>query len=685
MLDRLTTSRKVMSGFLAAQLLVLAVAGGAWWGIRAVQTQMRDLSTEHIPELMALATLASGELGTGRALNALAMRQAVDPDLRRELYQSYEVSARLMESGRREFDAAVTRMSPELRALWKKAQPSLDSWQGHAEGVLRAARQHDAVLAAAGGKADDAGVLEWDRRLWESWLAMRKAVSEVEEGLDGLQSQAQLEAMQAGDDAEAAVRRQNRGLVAVQVAAALVLAGLGLAISRSISRAVRALAEQSARLTAAVERGELATRGDPAQVSPEFRPVVVGMNATMEAYARPIAMSTRCVRLIARGELPEALTEPCQGEFEQVKQDWNALLEVLRRRAADVNRLTAAAQAGQLAVRVDDSGYSGFNASEIAALNAVMEAFAKPIAEATDVLERLAARDLTARMSSGYPGDYARVEQALNGTAEALHDALAQVAGATGQVTRAVAGIAASSQQVASGASEQASSLEETSSSLEAMASMVKSAADNAQQASALAQSAKGVAADGVDAMQEMSGAMESIRASSEGTSQIIRDINDIAFQTNLLALNAAVEAARAGEAGRGFAVVAEEVRSLALRSKEAANKTEALIREAVRQTGAGDATAKLVAGKLSEITGLVGQVSDLVAEMAVSAREQATGIDQVTNAVGQMNAVTQQNAASSEQSSSAATELSSQSEELAALVASFQLEPAARAPSHAV
>jgi methyl-accepting chemotaxis protein len=168
---------------------------------------------------------------------------------------------------------------------------------------------------------------------------------------------------------------------------------------------------------------------------------------------------------------------------------------------------------------------------------------------------------------------------------------------------------------------------------------------------------------------------MEGIRRSAEGTSAIIRDISEIAFQTNLLALNAAVEAARAGEAGRGFAVVAEEVRSLALRSKEAANKTEELIRESVRQAGEGETTARHVSTKLAEIVGVIGKVTDIVTEIAASAREQNDGITQVNSSVGEMDKVTQQNAASAEESSSAASELSGQAEELASMVSTFQLE----------
>jgi methyl-accepting chemotaxis protein len=167
---------------------------------------------------------------------------------------------------------------------------------------------------------------------------------------------------------------------------------------------------------------------------------------------------------------------------------------------------------------------------------------------------------------------------------------------------------------------------------------------------------------------------MSRIRASAEGASQILRDMNDIAFQTNLLALNAAVEAARAGEAGRGFAVVAEEVRSLAHRAKEAAAKTEERIRESVKEAGAGETAARDVATRLAEIAGGVARVTDIVGEIAAAARDQAAGVQQVRSAIAEMDKVVQQNAASAEESSSAASELSSQSEELASMVALFQL-----------
>ena len=400
-------------------------------------------------------------------------------------------------------------------------------------------------------------------------------------------------------------------------------------------------------------------------------------------HDRQVRRVVEALACVARGDL-DVVVEPdaADAETKSAREHFAAIAAALgrsvvavRQVASDANNLAEAAVAGKLSSRADASRHEGDFRKIVEGVNKTLDAVIAPIHESSTVLEQLARRDLRARVLGRYQGDHAKMKDAVNATAEALHGALVQVSAAVDQVSSAAAQIASSSQAVASGASEQASSLEETSSSVESVSAMTKQSADNAQQANQLASSAKGAAAEGASSMEQMQAAMSRIRASAEGTSQIIKDINDIAFQTNLLALNAAVEAARAGEAGRGFAVVAEEVRSLALRAKEAAMKTEELIRQSVKEAGEGQSTARSVAGKLGEIVQGVSKVTAIVAEIAAAAKEQSTGIDQVNKAVAEMDKVTQQNAASAEQSSSAASELSGQAEELAAMVGAFQLE----------
>lgn len=63
--------------------------------------------------------------------------------------------------------------------------------------------------------------------------------------------------------------------------------------------------------------------------------------------------------------------------------------------------------------------------------------------------------------------------------------------------------------------------------------------------------------------------------------SEFLALINDSADQTNNLALNAAIQASVAGDAGRGVAVIADEVQRLAVRSSNAAQRIETLIKAA--------------------------------------------------------------------------------------------------------
>jgi methyl-accepting chemotaxis protein len=437
---------------------------------------------------------------------------------------------------------------------------------------------------------------------------------------------------------------------------------------------LKALVADAQLLARAGAEGRLSARADASRHQGDFRAVVEGVNQTLDAVIGPVEITARYVDDLSRGVIPPRLEDGFPGDFAQVRTNLNGCIEAIQRLVADADGLAQAAVAGRLSTRADASRHGGDYRKVVEGVNRTLDAVVAPLTEAASVLERLAQRDLRARGEGRYQGDHARIQESLNATAGALEEAMAQVAAAADQVAGAATQIASSSQAVASGASEQAATLQETQSSIDAVSHGATMAAEQAAQARTVAAAAQGAATAGSAAMEQMHGAMGRIRTSAERTSNIIKDIHEIAFQTNLLALNAAVEAARAGEAGRGFAVVAEEVRSLALRSKEAAGRTEELIRDSVREAGEGEATSRSVSVKLGEIAGHVSKVTDIVSEIAMAAREQAAGVDQVKRAVSEMDKVTQQNAASAEESSSAASELSGQAEELAAMVGSFQL-----------
>jgi methyl-accepting chemotaxis protein len=475
-----------------------------------------------------------------------------------------------------------------------------------------------------------------------------------------------------GAQVEVAAARTK--VIGTSLFVALVLAGAGLLLSRWVRLTLGALRREAEKVRDGVQRGRLDVRAEPTVVSEEFRPLLVGMNETIEAFAKPFAGASAALARNAAGDLSQHLTEAYEGDFDELRRSVETCHNTLEGVLEDVGVLAVAAVDGALEKRVDAGRHQGEYRRIIESVNQTLDAITAPLAEATEVLERLARRDLGARMRRDYPGQYARIKEALNGTGEALAQALAQVAEAARQLTSASGEIAGSSQNVADGASRQASTLEETAASLAMMASQTKQTVGSAAEATSVAQAATTAAAEGGAAMSEMSGAMSGIRTAAASTSQIIKDINEIAFQTNLLALNAAVEAARAGDAGRGFAVVAEEVRSLALRSKEAAKKTEELIQQSVRQANQGEAASRRVADKLGEIRAAIDKVNDIVSKMAQTARDQAAAVAQVDQAVQDIEKVTQTNAATAEEFSSAAAELTSQAEHLGEMVSTFEL-----------
>lgn len=450
----------------------------------------------------------------------------------------------------------------------------------------------------------------------------------------------------------------------VSLGTMLLAAVFAICLGRSIGMPLKDIAAIAERVAVGDlrDRVEIPKRGD--EVGTLYR----SFHALIE-YIRDLSGA---IEGLSRNDLTVNIKP--KSEQDVLSENIQRTINTLRDLAEETRNMTTFAMEGKLSKRGDASKFQGVYADVVKGMNTTFEAVVAPINELAAALERLAAHDLTARVTGDYKGDFEKIKKAMNTASANLAQALAQVATASQQVTAVSGQISGSSQALSSSATAQASSLEEVSSSLQEMASMTKQNASNAKEARSMSEGARATAAKGVDSMQRLSEAINRIKASSDSTAKIVKTIDEIAFQTNLLALNAAVEAARAGDAGKGFAVVAEEVRNLAMRSAEAAKNTSNLIEESVKNAEGGVSINQEVLTNLREINEQVNKVSEVMAEIASASDQQSQGIDQITTAVQQMSEMTQQNAANSEESAASALELDNLAHKMQKMVDAFQL-----------
>jgi methyl-accepting chemotaxis protein len=465
------------------------------------------------------------------------------------------------------------------------------------------------------------------------------------------------------DQALAGVRSVQWSLAAAVLSCLVVIAGVVWALLKQIATPIRAMTEVAKQLG----------KGDVDQTIEYTAPDEVGdLAVALREVTSFVKDNADAAAALAAGDLSRSTS--VRSDRDVLARSVGKAQRTLESVVGEVRRLIEATKSGRLSERSTLSCEGAF-ADVVGGLNDLMASCQAPIHEAQTVLAGVAERDLTVRMKGRYEGDWDDIKRSLNSALDNLEGALGQVLVAADQVSTAASEITVGNQSLAHTATEQASSLDQVTSRLQEISSTGRQTAGNAQQARSMAQAASESALRGGKSMLELSKAIEQIKTASDRTAQIVKTIDEIAFQTNLLALNAAVEAARAGDAGKGFAVVAEEVRSLAMRSAEAARSTSQMIEDAVKSAERGVVLNTGVAKSLDEISNHVTRVVEVMAEIAVAADQQAIGISGANGTVEEISRATQQNAATTEQSASAAEELSGQAESMRDLVAAFRVQ----------
>ncbi|MBO9902800.1 HAMP domain-containing protein [Xanthomonas phaseoli pv. dieffenbachiae] len=430
-------------------------------------------------------------------------------------------------------------------------------------------------------------------------------------------------------------------------------------------------------------QGEIVRRHNEGQIS--FRidaaafPGEYGLmaNETNELVAAHINVKMQTVHLIERyaiGDLSEDMPQ-LPGEKAAITSAMQHVKQNLSTMNHEIKHLAQAAASGDFAARGNAEQFQYDFRVMVESLNTLMATADGNLQSLSNLLQSIAAGDLTARMSGEFRGVFAQMRDDANATATQLADIVSSIKASAVSIKGAASEIAAGNQDLSQRTEQQAANLEESAASMEQLTSTVKQNAEGARQANQLALGAASVAAQGGAVVGKVVATMSGIEASSKKIADIISVIDGIAFQTNILALNAAVEAARAGDQGRGFAVVASEVRTLAQRSSGAAKEIKELIEDSVQRVAEGSALVNTAGKTMGEIVSSVQRVTDLMGEISAASQEQSAGIEQVNRAVTQMDESTQQNAALVEEATAAARSLEEQAMQLTQAVAVFKTD----------
>ncbi|MEI6559962.1 MAG: MCP four helix bundle domain-containing protein [Rhodospirillaceae bacterium] len=468
-------------------------------------------------------------------------------------------------------------------------------------------------------------------------------------------------AKQAYDENQALYALSRQRMIALILGALVAGLGIGIAIIRSITQPltyVCGLIERMARGELNIEVRDDGSRDETGQMVRATAEIA----RTLKAVAKDLRDMIEAARVGALSVRAESTQH--QGEFAQLVQGVNDLLEVLTAPLFEVAGVMARLASGDVRGRMTGA-YEGDLRALKGNVNRSLDALVTLLDEISGFATAMAGGDLTGSITGSYQGDFAAIKVNLNKAVAQLRAVLQSVGRSTQDVANSANETTAAAVDVSRQAASQMTTLADVSSAIEQTVAAIAEIARSADRGSVLGRSAAATAEDGRAKLTRLTDAVDSIAAKNTRISQISDLIAAIADKTYVLALNAGLEAVRAGDHGRGFGLIAHKITTLAEEVAVATRDIRILVDETTESVKSGVAAAGEARTSIDHIVGTSRESGETVQAIAAAIDEQNAMAQVLKERVMHLHMVGQTTAGAAEEISATMASLTSMARDL--------------------
>jgi len=174
-----------------------------------------------------------------------------------------------------------------------------------------------------------------------------------------------------------------------------------------------------------VRNGKLDNRADSSKYIGAWSSLVTGINNIIDDFVRPFNVTAEYVDRIAKGDIPPKILDEYKGDFNEVKNNVNVLIDVLLALKGQVDGIFDAVDNGKLSYRALVGNLTGTWGILITGLNSIIDSFVLPITSTSDYISRISKGDIPQKFTGDVKGDFNEIKNSLNLCIDSINNLVA--------------------------------------------------------------------------------------------------------------------------------------------------------------------------------------------------------------------------------------------------------------------